>query len=88
VSDVSESRFVLERFGLAEAILIQRIEDRAHLERVNAEIADWARDGAQFALAGNARSIQVVKKYLTGSGVGSSRVKVKPYWSPGKKGLD
>lgn len=40
-----------------------------------------------FYLTGNARSIQVIRKYLTDRGVPGRRIHTEPYWSEGKAGL-
>jgi len=39
-------------------------------------------------LTGKAQSIQYVSRALKIAGVGSSRIKAKAYWAPGKTGLD
>jgi ferric-chelate reductase (NADPH) len=88
VSDLAESRTVLHRFGLSQAILIQRSGDNAHLEQVSSKLAFWVTENVLLALTGNARSIQTIKKNLSTIGLAPRQIKVKPYWSPGKTGLN
>lgn len=40
-----------------------------------------------FYLTGNARSVQAVKKYLSGEGIQSRKIHTEPYWAEGKAGL-
>ena len=87
-TDIAESRPVLERVGLGDATLIARATDDAHLAATAVEVAAHAASGAHFVLTGKARSIQHVSRVLKTEGVGSSRVKAKAYWAPGKVGLD
>ncbi len=88
VSDVAESRPVLEAVGLGQATLIERIADDAHLAAVEAEMPRLAASGAHFVLTGKASSIQRVSRALKAAGVVSSRMTTKAYWAPGKSGLD
>jgi hypothetical protein len=46
-------------FGRTSPLPTQRLKSDAHLVEMNAEIPPWARDGVQFALAGNAWSIRL-----------------------------
>ena len=88
VSDLAESRPVLEAIGLGQATLLGRIADDAHLAAVETEMLRFAASAAQFVLTGKASSIQRVSRALKAAGVASSRVKTKAYWAPGKIGLD
>ncbi|GLK69069.1 siderophore-interacting protein [Hansschlegelia plantiphila] len=88
VSDVAESRPVLEALGLGQAVLIQRIADDAHLAAAEAEALRFAAGGAHFVLTGKASSIQRISRTLKAADVRSSRVKTKAYWAQGKVGLD
>ena len=88
VSDVAESRPVLQAIGLGQAPLIERIANDAHLAAVEAEISRLAASSAHFILTGKASSIQRVSRALKAAGVTSSRIKSKVYWAPGKSGLD
>ncbi|MFT4117658.1 siderophore-interacting protein [Bradyrhizobium sp.] len=88
VSDVMESRLVLERIGLGEATLIERGTDDAHLAIVEAKLSGLAESGASFILTGKASSIQRASRAVKAAGVSSSRLKTKAYWAPGKTGLD
>lgn len=88
VTDLAESRPVLEAIGLGDATLIERTAGEAHLARAETELARLAAGGAHFILTGRASSIQHMSRVLKAAGVGSARVKVKAYWAPGKTGLD
>ncbi|MTD95025.1 siderophore-interacting protein [Hyphomicrobium sp. xq] len=89
VSDVSESRPVLEEIGLGQATLIERSADDAHLAAAEAQVLRFAASGGvHFVLTGKASSIQRVNRALRAAGVVASRVKTKAYWAPGKVGLD
>ena len=88
VSDVVESRPVLEAVGLGAATLIERIADDAHLAAAEAEMLRLVASGAHFVLTGKASSIQRVSRALKAVGVVSSRLKTKAYWAKGKTGLD
>jgi len=88
VSDLGESRQVLEAIGLGDATVIERTADDAHLARAETELARLAAGGALFILTGKASSIQHMSRVLKAASVGSVRVKAKAYWAPGKTGLD
>ncbi|WP_244608460.1 siderophore-interacting protein [Bradyrhizobium algeriense] len=88
VSDVVESRPVLEAIGLGQATLIERLAADAHLAAAEAEVLRLAASGAHFVLTGKASSIQRVSRALKAVGIVSSRVKSKAYWAQGKIGLD
>jgi NADPH-dependent ferric siderophore reductase len=88
ISDVAESRPVLEAIGLGQATLIERIAGDAHLAAAETEVLHLAARAMHFVLTGKASSIQRVSRALKAAGVGSSRVKTKAYWAQGKIGLD
>lgn len=88
VSNVAESRRVLEALGLAQATLIERIADDAHLAAAEAEVLRLAAHGTHYVLTGKASSIQRVSRALKAAGVVSSRLKTRAYWARGKTGLD
>ena len=88
MSPSCRDRPVLEAIGLGDATLVERVAGEAHLGAVAAEISSRAAAGAHFVLTGKAQSIQHVSRALKTAGVGSSRIKAKAYWAPGKTGLD
>jgi ferric-chelate reductase (NADPH) len=88
VSDIAESQAVLEAIGLGQSSLIGRAADDGHLAATEAEMLLFAPSAAQFVLTGKASSIQRMSRALKAAGVGSSRLKTKAYWAPGKTGLD
>lgn len=87
VSDAAESRAVLTALGLGRATVIKRRDNDAHLAAIGADLSRHVARGARFVLTGKAQSVQTVSQALK-SGMGSSSVKSKAYWSPGRTGLD
>jgi NADPH-dependent ferric siderophore reductase len=88
VTDIAQSRSVLEGIGLGDATVIARATDDAHLGAAAGAVAAQASAGAHFVLTGRAAAIQHVNRALRAAGVGSPRMKAKAYWAPGKTGLD
>jgi len=88
VSDAEESRGVLTAIGLGRATVVERRDGDAHLSAIGADLARHVASGARFVLTGRGQSIQSVSQALKKSGMASSSVKSKAYWSPGKTGLD
>lgn len=88
VSDAAESRPVLMAIGLGRATVIERRDGDAHLTEIGPDLAGHGARSARFVLTGKAQSIQSVSQALKKTGIGSSSVKAKAYWSPGKTGLD
>ncbi|VIO78560.1 siderophore-interacting protein [Bradyrhizobium ivorense] len=88
VSDLAESRLVLQIVELGDAVLIERTAGDAHLADIESHLRPLASDGAQYILAGKATSIQRARQALKAKGVASSRIRAKAYWAPGKSGLD
>lgn len=88
VSDPTEAAIVASKIGLAEARLVARGGDEAHLDAITREIADLsAREPGAILLTGKAPSIQHISRSLKAIGLGP-RLKAKAYWAPGKAGLD
>ncbi|MEI9851439.1 MAG: siderophore-interacting protein [Sphingomonas sp.] len=73
--------------GLA-ASLVERVADDSHLATIERDLRDLAGEGATFVLTGRAAAIQRLNRALKAAGVGSSRLRAKAYWAPGKAGLD
>ncbi len=88
VSGAAESRAVLTAIGLDRATVIERRDGGVHLAAIGADLSRHVTPNARFVLTGKAQSIQSVSQALKKSGMGSSSVKSKAYWSPGKTGLD
>ncbi|MEU8206784.1 siderophore-interacting protein [Streptosporangium sp. NPDC049046] len=88
VNSVEESRTVVERFGIGDAVkLISREEDDRHFGEVEREVLEAYRSvAAHSVLTGKASSIQRLYKALRAAGASGRQVNV-PYWAPGKKGL-
>ena len=79
---------VLHKVGLTGVSLIKRSDERRHLLQAEQQMLQWAQEGHQCSLSGDAKSIQTLKKMLNAACVAPSRVKVKPYWAVGKAGLN
>jgi ferric-chelate reductase (NADPH) len=88
VSNPDESRQALQIIGIHEATLVARVTDGGGLLSVAEEMSRLASDDHQCALTGNALSIKRVKTALKEIGTKPLPVSVKPYWAPGKTGLD
>lgn len=88
VSDAAESRAVLTAIGLGQAKVVERRDGDAHLAAIGADLSQPPANGALFVLTGRAQSIQSLSRALKKSGMASSSLKSKAYWSPGKTGLD
>ncbi len=88
VDRLADVRAVLARLDLHAGELFQRTTGDAHLDDVERRLPELAASGATFVLTGKASSIQRLRRALKGLGVPSSRLATKPYWVPGKTGLD
>lgn len=62
-------------------------DEFAEARQVIDQAREFSHDDTAFYLTGNARSIQVLKKYLAWRGVPGKRIHTEPYWSEGKAGL-
>ena len=84
VSSTAESAAAADALGLSPA-LVERTGGAAALEReVRAALARTP--GANLVLTGAAPTIQALRRGLRGAATGA--IKSKPYWAPGKRGLD
>ncbi len=88
VNSAAPVREVLVRLGLDRVELFERTGNDAQLEDIARRVPNLDAVGAAFILTGKASSIQRLGRALKASGVPSSRLMVKPYWAPGKTGLD
>jgi NADPH-dependent ferric siderophore reductase len=90
VTSVAESGTVLAALGIANATLVERKADDAHMNEVEGALMQTveARKPRQFVLTGKSLSIQRLSKALKGRGFTSAQIKSKAYWAPGKTGLD
>ncbi|MFO0678789.1 MAG: siderophore-interacting protein [Polyangiaceae bacterium] len=75
--------------GLVGPEVIQKLDGGAHLDAVVARLASMveARPGARLVLTGCSESIVHVRRGLASRGI-TAIGKVKPYWAPGRVGLD
>lgn len=88
VNAVATARKVLTRLNLDGAELFERAENDAHLEDIERLLPALAATGSTFVLTGKAPSIQRLRRALKTLGVPASRLMTKPYWAPGRTGLD
>lgn len=88
VSHVEETRRVLDALGHADATLIERSADDAHLATAADTVSRFVAGRAHFVLTGKASSIQHISRALKAQGVAAARLKAKAYWAPGKTGMD
>lgn len=87
-NDVADSRQALTRLEIADVELFERTGHDAHLDEIERRLPALAAAGASFVMTGKATSIQRQRRVLIGLGVPAGRLLVKPYWAPGKTGLD
>jgi NADPH-dependent ferric siderophore reductase len=90
VSSLVETQEVMQRVGLMDAQLIQRMPGDAHLQEAEQFVSSSAsRLGLpQCVLTGKAQSIQMLRKFLKARRVLFSKLETKAYWAHGKTGLD
>jgi NADPH-dependent ferric siderophore reductase len=79
---------ILSRLELRDAVLFERQSDDAHLQEIEGRLMALAAGGATIVLTGKASSIQRLRRALRNQDVSSARLLTKPYWAPGKTGLD
>ncbi len=90
VSSAAASRSAWQSFRGGEAAFVQRRDADAHLEEVESRTLGLldSRPPTGFVLSGKVTSIQRLQRLLKSRGIPTSRLRVKAYWAPGKKGLD
>lgn len=90
VSSLEAARGALEAVGVGGAHLVERRPDDAHLAELEALIANLREEHATegWVLSGKASSIQALSKLLRRLGAARAHIQSKPYWAPGKAGLD
>lgn len=88
VNTVANAREVLTPLDPGGVELFERTENNAHLADIERLLPALVATGAIFVLTGNASSIQRLRRTLKNLGVPASGLMTKPYWAPGKTGLD
>jgi NADPH-dependent ferric siderophore reductase len=88
VNSLAAAREVLSRISYHGAELFERAENDAHLEKVEHRLPALVTADSTFILTGKASTIQRLRRTLKALGVSSSRLLAKPYWAPGRSGLD
>lgn len=90
VTDLQEAKAVVSELGLADAVLVERKPNDAHLPEVEAVATTYARTDQLRGgvLSGKAPSLQFVNKQLRSLGLTGLRTQNRAYWAPGKVGLD
>ncbi|HJU38900.1 MAG TPA: hypothetical protein VJ724_04955, partial [Tahibacter sp.] len=87
-NDVADARAALERLDVDGAAVFERSPDDAHLDVIERRLPALAAGGATFVLTGKASSVKRMHRALKALGVPASRLLAKPYWAPGRTGLD
>lgn len=86
-SEAEVSRaMALPRLGRFE--LFAREPGDRHLAQVEGRMSALVASGARFLLSGKASSIQRLHRALKTQGLARAVLVAKPYWAPGKTGLD
>jgi NADPH-dependent ferric siderophore reductase len=88
VNDRRESTSVMSRLGLTAATYVERRPGDAHLHEICDAMVRFAQPECTIVLSGKASSIQHVNRTLKAKGFGARQFRTKPYWAPGKVGLD
>jgi NADPH-dependent ferric siderophore reductase len=90
VSSLGESRAVLERLGLFDAVtLVAREEGDLHVEKIERALIETygATGAAQGLFTGKASSIRRLYKGLRAAGVPGRHLTNVAYWAPGRTGF-
>ncbi len=89
-SSVFESRQVLDTLHINDATAIPREPDDAHFPKCEAALKQAAEQTTplNFILTGKAQTIRRLRISMRDLGTDASRFKIRPYWSPGKVGMD
>lgn len=88
VSDVAESRRLLNFMNFGACRLFNRQPDDGHFAEIEARLRERAASGATFVFTGRSVAIQHMRRVLKGLSVPAERLMTKAYWAPGKTGLD
>ncbi|TGN13372.1 siderophore-interacting protein [Leptospira ilyithenensis] len=90
VSNPSSAKVVIGKLKLGDIGLVQKESEDSHLKKIILGFQNKQIDykNSNFILTGKAQSIQVILPFIKKESVPSRNIKVKAYWSVGKKGLD
>lgn len=90
VASKSVAAGVLDHLEVANVDLVERTPDDSHLGEIEAIVASAVQAGSvrSCALTGKAPSIQRLNKRVRALGLSSRQIRTRPYWAPGKTGLD
>ncbi|WP_411822377.1 siderophore-interacting protein [Leptospira sp. 'Mane'] len=90
VARLDSAKAVTNELKLGDIGLFQKEAEDSHLKKIILKLQNESIDykNANFILTGKAQSIQIVLPFLKKESVPSRNMKVKAYWSLGKKGLD
>ncbi|UJB17698.1 MULTISPECIES: siderophore-interacting protein [Lysobacter] len=88
VASPERSQPVLDLLGINRARLIERRADDTHLDQTLDAIQRSAEIRTSFVLTGRAPAIQRIGRALKAQGLGGGALRIKPYWAPGRTGLD
>ncbi|MGH8081793.1 MAG: siderophore-interacting protein [Lysobacter sp.] len=88
VASPTRSQRVLDLLGIERVRLIERRSDDAHLDEALDAIQRSSEIRTSFVLTGRAPAVQRVGRELKARGLGTGALRIKPYWAPGRTGLD
>lgn len=86
--DPQQAQAVCSRLGLDHVECCRRTDSEAHLVEIEHHLVPHVTANASFLLTGRAAMVQRLRRWLLANGVVKDRVRAKPYWAPGKTGLD
>ncbi|CAN5696259.1 hypothetical protein BH11MYX2_BH11MYX2_34280 [soil metagenome] len=89
VADVAAVEKVIAHLELANAIVVEKQANDSHYAELGSLVLDTVREKMDtgLALTGKATTIQMLRSKVKNE-PGGSEQRVKPYWAPGKRGLD
>ena len=90
VTRPASAKAAIDKLELGELVLVPKESDDSHLKKIIAGFQNNSIDykNSNFILTGKAQSIQAILPPIKKESVPSRNIKVKAYWSLGKKGLD
>jgi NADPH-dependent ferric siderophore reductase len=90
VTSTEASSLATSRLGLDGVVLVEKRNNASHLDEVAQTLKQQAStlSSPEWFFTGQALSIQGVRKRLRADRISLDQSVVKPYWSPGKTGMD
>lgn len=82
------ARRALDALGIERARLIERRTDDSHLDEAFDSIRRNAETRTSFVVTGRAPAVQRIGRAIKAEGLATGPLRIKPYWAPGRTGLD